>query len=107
MKHSSTPLHVDAIPAAVVVSDAAPLTLLELARRLRPDVRLRLGESAAVSLAEEEWPRAVLVAPSPALLAALRTCALARGASVEIWRSDAQGSDLYTIAVPGRTKQSQ
>jgi uncharacterized membrane protein len=91
---------IDAMPDAVVVTDAAPLNVLEFARHLRPQTRLRLGPTAAASLTQEEWPHAVLLAPSQALLDAARKGAVDHGAKLEKWRSDDKGNDLWRVVAP-------
>jgi len=92
---------IDAIPGAVVVTDAPPLDLLEFARYLRPETNLRLGAAATTSLAGEEWSRVVLIAPSQSLLDAMRGSAADRGARLERWRSDGAGHDLWRVAAFG------
>jgi len=96
---------IDAIPGAVVVTDMTPLNLLEFARYLHPETSLRLGPTAATLLADEEWPRAVLIAPSQSLFDAVRKSAADRGARLEKWRSDGAGHDLWRVAASGRVEE--
>lgn len=90
---------INAIPRAIVVTDATPLNLLELAHYLRPETSLRLGSKAATSLADEEWSRATLVAPSQNLLDAMRKNAADRGARLEKWRSDGADQNVWRVVV--------
>jgi uncharacterized membrane protein len=89
---------IDAIPDAVVVTDATPLNLLELVRYLRPQTSLRLGSSAPTSLTADEWSRALLFAPSPSLLDAMTRSVAGHGARLEKWRSDGVDPDLWRVA---------
>ena len=95
---------IDAVPGAVVVTDMTPLNLLEFARYLHPETRLRLGPTVAASLADEERSRVVLIAPSQGLFDAMRKSAADRGAPLEKWRSGA-GYDLWRIAAAGKVKE--
>jgi uncharacterized membrane protein len=69
--------------APIVVTDAPPLRLLQLARHLPADASVRSGREAAAGLAAGEWPRVVLVWASPELLASARTAAKAAGMPLE------------------------
>lgn len=89
---------IDAIPGAVVVTDAPPLNLLEFVRDLRPETSLRLGPVAATSLTGEEWSRALIFAPSQSLFEAMRKSAADNGARLEKWRSDDAGRDLWRVS---------
>ncbi|QBB69691.1 hypothetical protein ELE36_04500 [Pseudolysobacter antarcticus] len=88
---------IDAIPGAIVVTDTPPLNLLELARYLHPETSFRLGPTAATSLADEEWSRAVLIAPSQSLFDAMSKSATERGTRLEKWRSDGVGPALWRV----------
>lgn len=91
---------IDAVPGAFVVTDMAPLLLLEMARYLHPDTSFRLGLNAAASL-DDEWPRVVLVAPTPSLFEAMRKRAGESGARLERWWVADTGPDLWrVVAVP-------
>ncbi|HEX6833332.1 MAG TPA: glycosyltransferase family 39 protein [Rudaea sp.] len=94
-----TAVAIDAIPDAVVVTDMAPLDLLEFARHLRAGTSLRLGATAPASLTSEEWPRAVFVSPSPMLVDAMQKTAKDRGVTLERWRLDDEEPRLWRIAV--------
>ena len=96
---------IDAIPGAVVVTDMTPLNLLEFARYLHPETSLRLGPTAAASLADKEWSRAVLIAPSQSLFDAMRKSAADRGTRLEKWRSDRAGYDLWRVAASGEVEE--
>jgi hypothetical protein len=67
---------------AIVVSDAPPLRVLELAYRVPPDASLRLGAGAAGGIASDEWPRVVVVAPSDDLQASSRAAAARAGTTL-------------------------
>ena len=88
---------IGAMPDAVVVTDTAPLNLLELAHHLPPQTSLRLGSLAASSLGGHEWPHAMLVAPSQSLLDAVRKGAADRGAKLQRWRADGAGNELWRV----------
>jgi uncharacterized membrane protein len=91
---------IDAMPGVVVVTDMTPLNLLEIARYLRPQTSLRLGLRAATALAGEEWQHAVLIAPSPSLLDAMRKGASDRGARLEKWQPEGVGHELWRVVAP-------
>jgi len=86
---------INAIPGAVVVTDAQPLSVLEFARHLHPQTSLRLGAGAATSLGDAEWSRAVLVAPSPTLLDAMSQRAASRGEALVRWQPRNSGPELW------------
>jgi uncharacterized membrane protein len=83
-------------PAAIVVTDAQPLRVLELARRLPSDATVRLGVNAARAIAPDEWSRVVLVSPSNEMLATARDAARRAGSTLSAsddglgWRVDAK-----------------
>lgn len=96
---------IEAVPGAVIVTDAPPLNLLEFARYLPPETGLRLGPAAATSLAEKEWPRAMLIAPSQSLLDAVRANAAGRGARLEKGRSDGAAQSLWRVSTDREVKE--
>lgn len=71
--------HLRALPAPIVVTDAPPLRVLELAHRLPDDASLRLGIDSSDRLASDAWARVVLVTPSADLLARSRAAAVRAG----------------------------
>jgi hypothetical protein len=93
---------INAIPGVVVVSDLPALNLLEFARHLRPETGLRLGAESAKSLSGELASRAVLVAPSRALLETMNKLAANRGETFERWLPGDRGFELWRIGVPAR-----
>ena len=70
-------------PAPIVLADAAPLRVLELASRLPDDATLHLGPDGSQGIAGAEWPRVVVVAPSDRLLARTRAAIERTGATLE------------------------
>jgi len=63
-------VRLDTTPASVVLTDAPPIRALELSRRLDDGASLRLGNEAPRQLTPDDWSRALLAWPSPALRAA-------------------------------------
>lgn len=84
-------------PQVVVLTDAEPLAVLELARRLPPATRLRLGSDVA-AVPADEWTRVLLVRPSAALLDHA-AAALPPGRMLV---ADADGRPVWTTAERGR-----
>lgn len=72
-----------AAAAPIVVTDAPPLRVLELAHRLQDAVTLRLGVDAPESIADDDWPRVWLVAPTEELLTHARAAATHAGVTLE------------------------
>lgn len=69
--------------APIVVTDVRPLRLLELAWHLPAHATIRAGSDAVPGLDTSEWPRVVLVSPSPELLARARAAAAAADTPLE------------------------
>ena len=79
--------------SSFVLTDAPPLRMLELAHRLGDGAVVRLGRDGPAQLAPDEWRRAVLVRPSPALLEQTRRI-LGPGRAL---RPDAAGLPLWRV----------
>lgn len=59
-------------PAAIVLADAPPTAVVELAHALGDDVTIRLGPGAPARIGPGEWERVVVALASPELVAAAR-----------------------------------
>lgn len=94
--------YVGSVPTATVVTDMAPLHVMEFARYLPANVALRIGQDAPLALRADDWACVIVVSPTPLLLRQARQAAEAHGYRLESWRANEFGLQLWrSISVSG------